>query len=141
MADTYAIVPVVAPAPGHKCALVALEINGTCDFRDHVTGKLLQSNRSTAAKVLQMLGAIAQNGPEVYLRDRTQMEPMGDALFELKPKDQRVLLFQSGVTWVIVSARTKPKGKKKVQDAWIQEGKRRKKQYEDYLSQGKIKTL
>lgn len=133
MADTECrLLFVVPPKGGHSFTVAALELDGRCEYYAHLSA-LAKSNRATAAKVVQMLDAIAEHGADIYQRDRTQMEDVGDGLFELKPKDQRLLLFRAGVTWVIVSARAKPKGQKKVQDAWIEEGKRRKKRYLDSL--------
>ena len=119
---------IVEPVAGHRCTVAALVRSGTCEYTDYLT-RLERSNPVAAAKVLQMLDGIATSGHEVYVRDRTQMEPVGNALFELKPRDQRLLLFQAGVTWIVVSAAPKPKGQQKVQDAWIKEGIRRKAAY------------
>ena len=142
MADTKCrTLTVVAPAPGHLNAVVALEINGTCDYANYVTSKAFRSNRSDAAKVVSMLDTLAKYGDAPYRGDISQLRPVGDGLVELKPKQQRLLLFLAGVTWVITSAAPKPVGQRKVQDAWIDEGKRRKALYLTLLSQSKVTTL
>ena len=132
---------VIAPAGGHAYAVAALDLDGRCDLADHLQA-LHRTDRSAAAKVLQMLDRLALHGTGAFKKDKTQFRSdLGDALFELKPGDHRLLFFQSGQTWIVVSAGMKPKGQKKVQDAMIQEGKRRKALYLRLLNEGKIDTL
>ena len=141
MADTCRTLTVVPAAPGHMAAVAALELNGVCEYKKYTASNDFRSNRSASSKVVQMLDTLARYGASVYVQDRTQMEDMGGGLYELKPHDHRLLLFLAGVTWIVTSARQKPKGQKKVQDAWIEEGQRRKALYLSLLSQKKVTTL
>jgi len=82
--------------------------------------ELLRAIRSDSAetkKVKQYLSWLARYGTDAFMFN-SQARWVGDKLLELKPRSQRLLLFQDNKRWIIADAFKKPP--KKEQSARIE---------------------
>lgn len=103
-------------------------------YKKHVTNKEVRSNLPVRKRIARMLQNVAAYGEDYYNKEPRYLKPVGDGLWQLKPKNHRLLMFLDeevpGITipcWLIVDAFKKPPAKK--QDRYIQLAKRRMNQY------------
>lgn len=114
---------VIPPKNHHELTILALDKLGKNNFSDFVDEQKRKTTARQRTKIFQMLENIAKHGIEVYRGNERQLISLEKGLYELKPFDTRVLFFQVSKSAIIVtSAFLKPKGQKKVQNQFIDEG-------------------
>lgn len=96
-------------------------------FEDHLRSKKVRSNRSLLKRIEKMLKMVARVGMNYYSGEKENARDVGDGLWELKPNNHRILMFEDRdvpgckkPAWLIVDSFKKPSKRK--QSQYIEEG-------------------
>jgi hypothetical protein len=97
-------------------------------FEDHLTSKPVRSDRPLLKRIVKMLQMVARMGMNYYSGQKQRARDVGDGLWELKPKNHRILMFEdrsardcTKPAWLIVDSFKKPP--KSTQSRYIDEAK------------------
>lgn len=99
---------------GRRFAIYALVVDGDCQIEDMLAA-LERDDADLVASAVQLLDRVANHGPP---KNKEKSRPVGDGIFELKPKRLRICYFYDA-NCMIVCTHGFEKPPRKVQDREI----------------------